>query len=42
MGQGPSLEENLFQLRFTSKQLNRIAAKSEKEISAEKLKLKKV
>ena len=36
-----SRTDQVFNLRFTAKQLQREAAKSEKEITAEKLKLKK-
>uniref|UniRef100_A0A7S1TZG6 Charged multivesicular body protein 1a n=1 Tax=Phaeomonas parva TaxID=124430 RepID=A0A7S1TZG6_9STRA len=41
MGQGPSLEDELVNLRLTSKQMARSAEKSRKNEAAMKLKLKK-
>jgi charged multivesicular body protein 1 len=40
-GGGPSMEDVLFQLRFSKKQLEREAKKSEKEMNAQKAKVKK-
>jgi len=41
MGAGPSMEDHLFNLRFTAKQLNREAKKCEQNAGANKLKCKK-
>jgi len=38
---GKVMEQQLFQLKFTSKQMSRLAAKCEKQEAAEKLKVKK-
>ena len=38
---GPSLEKQLFQLKFTAKQMQRLSVKGEKEAKAEKTKIKK-
>ena len=42
MGNGPSVEENLFNLKFTSKQMIRESQKMEKQEKAERIKIKKV
>mmetsp|Transcript_46461 Transcript_46461/g.121974 ORF Transcript_46461/g.121974 Transcript_46461/m.121974 type:complete len:135 (-) Transcript_46461:848-1252(-) len=38
---GPSLEKQLFQLKLTAKQMQKLSAKCEKESKAEKTKIKK-
>lgn len=41
-GGGPKLEDMLFQLKFTTKQLERYAKKAEKDMNSQKVKVKKV